>query len=98
MRYDIGAVVAQSAMRFSAAALGMTSRRIWRRHEAAPLSPEAASDVVAQLIRDIQTEVAGGTSTAIAVCCALEATLDARREQVTSLLYAPGWDGVRFQK
>src|SRR5690348_6755609 len=96
MALPIGAVVAQSATRFSASALDSPSRRVWRRRVEAPLSPQDAGDVITQLVRDIRAKADKGVPAAVTVCCALEADLDAQRERVTSFRYAQGWDNVRF--
>ncbi|HEY7021416.1 MAG TPA: ROK family protein [Ktedonobacterales bacterium] len=93
----IGVVIAQSATRFSALALDGPSRRIRRSHSETPLSPEEASATVTGLIREIQEEVGAADSTEKAICCALEADLDAERQRVVSLRYAPGWEDADFR-
>jgi predicted NBD/HSP70 family sugar kinase len=90
----IGVVVAQSATRFSAAALDMAPQRIWRTREETPLGPEMASVVIEQLVHDIEAEARVDDASGVAVCCALEADLDATRERVIALRYAPGWAGA----
>jgi glucokinase len=94
MSIAIGAVIAQSATRFYALALDQRSRRVRRAHEEAPLTPDEASDALARLIQDIQAETAIEGSLAIAVCCAVEADLDAERQRVVHMRYTPGWDDV----
>jgi glucokinase len=50
-----------------------------------------------RLIQDIQTELNASKSSSVALCCALEAVLDADRERVLSLPHAPGWENVAFR-
>ena len=73
----IGVVIAQSATRFSALALDGPSRQIRRSHAEAPLSPAEASATITRLIQEIQKEVGAANSPEGAICCALEADLDA---------------------
>src|SRR5262245_49006934 len=98
MALAIGAVIAQSATRFSALALDAPSQRVRRNHVEAPLTPEEASATIARLVQSVRAETGVVDDSEAAVCCALEADLDAKREQVTSLRYAPRWDGVRFHE
>jgi glucokinase len=93
----IGVVIAQSATRFSALALDGPMRRIRRSHAEAPLSPAETSATVARLVRDVLEEVGATDSTERAICCALEADLDAERQRVVSMRYAPGWEDVDFR-
>jgi predicted NBD/HSP70 family sugar kinase len=98
MTTAIGVVMAQSATRFAALALDAPLLHVRRRHEEAPLAPEVASNLIAQLVREIQAEVDQEPSPDIALCCALEAELDVMRERVISLRYAPGWNAVPFRE
>jgi glucokinase len=93
----IGVVIAQSATRFSALALHGPSRRIRRSHAEAPLSPAEASATITRLIWEVQEEMGVADSTERAICCALEADLDAERQRVVSMRYAPGWEDVDFR-
>jgi glucokinase len=93
----IGVVIAQSATRFSVLALDGPSRWIRRSHAETPLSPVEASATVTRLIREIQEEVDAADSTEGAICCALEADLDAERRRVVSMRYTPGWEDVDFR-
>jgi glucokinase len=93
----IGVVIAQSATRFSALALDGPSRRIRRSHAEAPLSPMEAGATITRLIQEIQEEVGVVDSPDGAICCALEADLDAERQRVVRLRYAPGWEDVDFR-
>src|SRR5689334_3789417 len=93
----IGVVIAQSATRFSALALDGPARRIRRSHAETPLSPIEASATVTRLIHELQEEVGAAGSTERAICCALEADLDAERQRVVSMRYAPGWEGVDYR-
>jgi glucokinase len=93
----IGVVIAQSATRFCAVTLDMPSRHIWRAHEESPLSPEGASLAVARLVETAQVEIGVTDPSKVAVCCALEADLDADRERVATLRYAPRWEDVGFR-
>jgi glucokinase len=97
MPLAIGVVIAQSATRFSAMALDAPSRRIWRDREEAPLSPEGASARVASLIEAAQAGVGVDDPSQVPVCCAIEADLDADRERVVTLRYAPRWEDVGFR-
>ena len=93
----IGVVIAQSATRFSALALDGPSRQIRRSHAEAPLSPAEASATITRLIQEIQKEVGAANSPEGAICCALEADLDAERQRVVSMRYTPGWEDVDFR-
>jgi glucokinase len=93
----IGVVIAQSATRFSALALDGPARRIRRSHAETPLSPGEASATVTHLIREVQEEVGAMDSPEGAICCALEADLDAERQHVVGMRYAPGWEDVEFR-
>jgi glucokinase len=101
MTLSIGVVVAQSATRFSAVAADISSRRARRRHEETPLGPDAATATILRLVqdivRDIQPDSGASESPPVALCCALEADLDADRDHVLSLPYAPGWDNANFR-
>ena len=93
----IGVVIAQSATRFSTLALDGPSRQIRRSHAEAPLSPAEASATITRLIQEIQKEVGAANSPEGAICCALEANLDAERQRVVSMRYTPGWEDVDFR-
>jgi len=93
----IGVVIAQSATRFSALALDGPSRQIRRSHAEAPLSPAEASATITRLIREVQEEVGAADSIEGAIGCALEADLDAERQRIVSMRYAPGWEDVDFR-
>jgi glucokinase len=95
MLVAIGAVIAQSATRFSALALDAPSQRVWSRREETPLAPGDASEVIARLVQRAQA-AADMDAADVRVGCALDADLDAERETVISLRYASGWDGARF--
>lgn len=101
MKLSIGVVIAQSATRFSAVVQELYPRRVWRRHEEAPPDPDAAIETIKRLVQDIVQEIKPGSgvgeSPSVALCCALEADLDADRAQVLSLRYAPGWEDVDFR-
>jgi glucokinase len=94
MTLAIGVVIAQSATRFSASAMGLPARRVWRRREETPLSPREASAVIEQFTTELRAETGAQN---VAICCALDADLDAARERVIALRYAPGWAGAAFR-
>ena len=98
MALALGVVIAQSATRYSTMALDIPSRRVWRAREETPLSPEGASALVARLIEAAQAEIGVEDPSEVAVCCAIEADLDAEREHVVTLRYAPGWEEVGFRE
>jgi glucokinase len=98
MALAIGVVIAQSATRFSAQALDAPSGRVWRAREESPLSPEGATATVARLVASAQAEIGVADLSTVAVCCAMEADLDARREHVVTLRHASGWEGVGFRE
>jgi hypothetical protein len=93
----IGVVIVQSATRFSALALDGPSRRIQRNHTEAPLSPAEASATVTRLIREVREGAGVADSPEGAICCALEADLDAERQRVVNMRYGPGWEDVDFR-
>jgi glucokinase len=97
MTLAIGVVVAQSATRFSATALDTAPERIWRTREETPLEPDRASVVIERLVREIEAEAHVDDASDVAVCCALEADLDASRERVLALRHAPGWHGAALR-
>jgi glucokinase len=97
MGLAIGVVIAQSATRFSALTLDMPARRVWRAREESPLSPDGASAAVARLVETARVEIGVEDPTQVAVCCAIEADLDADRARVVTLRYAPRWEGVGFR-
>src|SRR5215510_1194873 len=96
MGLAIGVVIAQSATRFSALALDGRPRRTWRSRAETPLSPAEAGATVTQLIRQVRDADAADSAEGV-ICCALEADLDAERQRVVSMRYAPGWEDVDFR-